>query len=88
MKSDSKPVTSTTFRFGPETPVTHTVDTSSSGVIAWIRLGDWDNDLLLLARTPEDFERIADHASRAAAHIRQALLLRQQLQVAGAGSVR
>lgn len=62
--------------------ITHSIDASSySGVSASVRIGSYgENDAALYFRTPEQLEKLADEASKAAKWMRNAVALRNQLQ--------
>ena len=78
---NQQPVVSTYVHVPTGARITHAIDSSNFGVSASIRIGEHgENDATLFFRTPEQLERLAEEAAKAAKWVRQAVTLRNQLQ--------
>lgn len=81
MESKNLPIVSTYVHVSSDVRVSHSVDSSSFGVSASIRVGEYgENDAALFFRSPEQLEKVAEAATKAAKEMRQAIALRAQLQ--------
>ena len=86
METKSQPIVSTYIHVPTGARISHAVDASSFGVSATIRVGDHgENDAILFLRTPEQLERLAEEATRAAKTLRQAVALRSQIHAVEGG---
>lgn len=76
-----QPIVSTYVHVPMGARITHAIDSSNFGVSASMRIGEHgENDATLFFRTPEQLERLAEEAAKAAKWMRQAVTLRNQLQ--------
>ena len=79
----SQLMVSTYVHVTPQARVSCALDSSTFGVSASLRLGSHgEHDAILFFRNPEQLERLAEDAKRAAEGMRQAVILRDQLQTA------
>lgn len=78
-----QPIVSTYVHVPPTARISHVIDSSSFGVSASIRIGAYgENDASLFFRSPEQLEKLAEEAARAAKWMRNAVSLRAQIQAA------
>ena len=84
MESTSlQPVVSTYVHVPREARVSHSVDSSSFGVSASIRVGEHgQNDAVLFFRTAEQLDQLAAEAIRAAKQLRSAMRLKEEIELA------
>lgn len=78
-----QPIVSTYVHVPPTARMSHTIDSSSFGVSASIRIGAYgENDVSIFFRSPDQLEKLADEAAKAAKWMRNAVALQVQLQAA------
>ena len=84
METNAQPIVSTYIHVPMTARLSHAVDASNFGVSASIRVGDHgEHDAAIFFRSPEQLDRLADEAARAARTMRKALALRTQLEATG-----
>lgn len=77
------PIVSTYVHVPPAARISHVIDSSSFGVSASIRIGSYgENDASLFFRSPEQLEKLADEAAKAAKWMRNAVALNARIQAA------
>lgn len=74
------PIVSTYVHVPASVRISHAIDSSSFGVSASIRIGEYgENDAAMFFRSPEQLERLAEEAAEAAKQMRNAIALRAQI---------
>lgn len=80
-ENNNAPIVSTYVHVPNETRISHAIDSSIFGISASIRVGEYgENDAALFFRSPEQLDKLAEEASKAAKSMRQAIELQKKIR--------